>query len=146
MFPPVNSGGLIEACPAPGEALSNVKTGQVPHRLPGGINLGFERNPGTGRAEQLGQQSGGRTGRWLGRAARRATKKRPDIAPVGDALDVQLDDRAQVRSRRSPRSIDQVHSVGALPARRSSELPAAQVGRIRRRYPPPLGASSSGRI
>ena len=84
-----------------------------------GIDDGFERNPGVGRMEQLGEQ--------FRRADRRMalawdvhpgepSTKRPNIKPVADGLDVKLTDPATKRKAEATiDAIDTFHRAAGLP-------------------------------
>lgn len=92
-----------------------------------GIDPGFERNPGVGRAEQLGQQFR-RSNRSLALSwdvrPGQPTRQRPDIAPVSDALDMQVTDRTAAQAAESAiEEIDEIHSAGALPRVRVVDAP-----------------------
>ena len=96
----------------------NTKTGKT-HTGFEGIDQGFERNPGIGRMEQLGQQFR-RTNRSLALAwdvhPGKPTTKRPDIKPVADGLDVKLTDPATKRAAEATiDAIDTFQSDGNLP-------------------------------
>ena len=96
----------------------NDKTGEV-HTGFDGIDYGFERNPGIGRMEQLGQQFR-RTNRKLALAwdvrPGEPTTRRPDVKPVSDGLDVQLTDpAAKGKAEAAIDAIDTFHSDGKLP-------------------------------
>ena len=128
------------------ETYKNSKTGEL-HTGFKGIDPGFERNPGIGRMEQLGQQFR-RTNRALALAwdvaPGKPTKQHPDVKPVADALDVQLGDRAEARRAESAiAAIGQVHSASALPSTSVAELPA-WVTDARGRYIPDLGRIEIG--
>ena len=104
----------------------NAVTGRV-HTGYRGIDPGFERNPGVGRQEQLGEQFR-RTDQKLALAwdvqPAPPTSARPDLAPISAALDIQLTDQATAGDvRASAAAIDRVHSV-ELPRLPVTDLPA----------------------
>ena len=95
-----------------------------------GIDPGFERNPGIGRMEQLGQQFR-RTNRALALAwdvaPGKPTKQRPDIKPVADALDVQLTDQATKGAAEAAiDAIGEFQSDGDLPRIEVQDMPPGE--------------------
>ena len=104
----------------------NALTGRV-HSGYRGIDPGFERNPGLGRQEQLGEQFRATDQKlalaWDVQPAP-PTSERPDLAPVSAALDIQLTDQATARDvRANADAIGRVHSV-ELPRLPVHDMPA----------------------
>lgn len=100
------------------ERYRNDKTGEM-HTGYVGIDHGFERNPGIGRMEQLGEQFQ-RTDRRLALAwdvsPGKPTQQHPDVKPVADGLDVQLTDRTVKQAAEAAiAAIDEFHNDGNLP-------------------------------
>ena len=85
----------------------NDKTGEV-HTGYAGIDHGFERNPGVGRAEQLGQVFERKLGAL-------ATDTVPVGAEVSSGLDVQVTDRIGTSVAHAIETIEKVHGDGNLP-------------------------------
>ena len=110
------------------ETYKNSKTGEL-HTGFKGIDPGFERNPGIGRMEQLGQQFR-RTNRALALAwdvaPGKPTKQHPDVKPVAAGLDVQLTDPgAKQAAEDAIDAIGKFHSDGNLPRIEVQDMPAS---------------------
>ncbi len=76
-----------------------------------GIDPGFERNPGVGRAEQLAQQFALKDERLA-----RTVSPAPDTARVTDALHVRIRGDLGRRVRDGLDAIDRLHGAGAMPS------------------------------
>ena len=129
----------------------NDKTGEV-HTGFTGIDPGFERNPGIGRMEQLGQQFR-RTNRKLALAwdvrPGEPTTRHPDVKPVADGLDVQLNDpAAKGKAEAVIDAIDTFHSDGSLPRIEVIDAPpkAKYLGVFVPRWDPAQGRWTAGHI
>ena len=103
----------------------NKRTGEV-HTGYVGIDYGFERNPGVGRAEQLGQVFERKLGAL-------ATDTVPVGTEVSSGLDVQITGKLGARVTHAIGAIEMVHGDGNLPTipvrRNESILPGGVYNR-----------------
>ena len=83
-----------------------------------GIDPGFERNPGVGRLQQLGQQFRQRDRRFA-----LARDIRPQGTPVANGLDVKLKGDPALRAQRALDAVASVHGDGKLPQIPLEEVP-----------------------
>ena len=95
---------------------TNPRTGET-HTGYEGIDPGFERNPGVGRLQQLGQTFSARD-----RALALARDIRPQGTPVANGLDMQLKGGAAARAQRVLDAVAKIHGDGNLP-----KIPLAEI-------------------
>ena len=101
----------------------NTKTGKI-HTGYRGIDPGFERNPGVGRGEQIGEQFDAKDER-LRLAFDVQPAREADAPPVADAVTTQDRGRLRQALHTDLDAIKLIHGAGPLPAMNVAPVPGA---------------------